>query len=87
MAEQSSNKKLVIAVAVTAVLTVGIAAMLVNIFEHKQEAKNTFFRVVEITDETDDPAVWGRNFPMQYDAYKRTVDNQRTRYGGSEALK
>ncbi len=87
MAEQSSNKKLVIAVLVTAVLTVGITALLVNIFEHKQEAKNPFFRVVEITDETEDPAVWGRNFPMQYDAYKRTVDMQRTRYGGSEALK
>ncbi len=87
MAEQSSNQKLVIAVVVTALLTVAIAALLVNIFEHKQEAKNTFFRVVEITDETEDPAVWGRNFPMQYDGYKRTVDNQRTRYGGSEALK
>jgi nitrite reductase (cytochrome c-552) len=41
---------------------------------------------VEVNDETDDPAVWGKNFPLQYDAYKRTVDIQRTRYGGSEAL-
>jgi nitrite reductase (cytochrome c-552) len=30
--------------------------------------------------------VWGRNFPQQYDAYRRTVDQQRTRYGGSEAV-
>jgi nitrite reductase (cytochrome c-552) len=62
------------------------AALLVNIFEKKQEAKYPFFRVVEINDDTDDPAVWGKNFPLQYDSYKRTVDMQRTRYGGSEAI-
>src|SRR5262245_18192324 len=59
--------------------------LLVSIFERKQEARNPFFRVVELTDETEDPAVWGKNFPMQYDGYRRTVDQQRTRFGGSEA--
>jgi nitrite reductase (cytochrome c-552) len=59
--------------------------LLVSIFERKQEAKNPFFRVVELTEETEDPAIWGKNFPMQYDDYRRTVDQQRTRYGGSEA--
>jgi nitrite reductase (cytochrome c-552) len=77
---------LILAVLVTALLTAGIAALLVNIFERRQEARNPFFRVVEITDDTTDPAVWGKNFPLQYDAYKRTVDQVRTRYGGSEAL-
>jgi len=80
------NQKILWAVGATAVLTVAVTAVLVNIFEHKQEAKSAFFKVVEITDETDDPAVWGRNFPLQYDAYKKTVDQTRTRYGGSEAL-
>lgn len=80
------NKKLFLAVAITAVLTVGVTALLVNIFERKQEARNPFFRVVELTDDMDDPAVWGKNFPLQYDQYKRTVDMVRTRYGGSEAL-
>jgi nitrite reductase (cytochrome c-552) len=42
--------------------------------------------VVELDDDTEDPAVWGKNFPLQYDAYLRTVDQQRTKYGGSEAL-
>ena len=56
-----------------------------NIFERKQEARNPFYRVVELTDDTEDPAVWGKNFPLQYDDYKRTVDQVRTRYGGSEA--
>ena len=60
--------------------------VLISIFEHKQEARNPFFRVVELTDETEDPALWGKNFPMQYDDYRRTVDQQRTRFGGSEAL-
>jgi nitrite reductase (cytochrome c-552) len=72
--------------AIALLATAAIAALLVNIMEKKQEAKNPFFRVVELTDETDDPATWGRNFPLQYDGYLRTVDQQRTRYGGSEAL-
>lgn len=71
---------------VAAVAAAGAAFMLVNIFERKQEARNPFFRVVELTDDTEDPAVWGKNFPLQYDGYKRTVDMQRTRYGGSEAM-
>ena len=69
-----------------AVLTAGLTALLVNIFEHKQEARNPFYRVVELTDETVDPEIWGKNFPLQYDGYKRTVDQVRTRYGGSEAV-
>jgi nitrite reductase (cytochrome c-552) len=65
---------------------VGALVLLMNIFERKQEAKNPFFHVVELTDETTDPAVWGKNFPMQYDDYRRTVDMVRTRHGGSDAL-
>jgi nitrite reductase (cytochrome c-552) len=65
---------------------VGGLALLVNIMERKQEARNPFYRVVEITDETEDPAIWGKNFPLQYDGYRRTVDQVRTRYGGSEAV-
>lgn len=75
-----------LAVLVAAVAAVGGTALLVNILERKQEARNPFYRVVELTDETVDPEIWGKNFPMQYDGYKRTVDMVRTRYGGSEAL-
>ena len=80
------NRKLVIAVLVSAVVTLGVVALLVNIFERKQEGRNPFYRVVELTDDTEDPAIWGKNFPQQYDGYLRTVDQQRTRYGGSEAV-
>ncbi len=71
---------------ITAGVTFGIVALLVSIFEHKQEARNPFFRVVELTDETEDPNIWGKNFPIQFDLYRRTVDQQRTRFGGSEAV-
>lgn len=60
--------------------------LLTNIFERQQEARNPFFRVVELTDQTYDPEVWGKNFPLQYDSYLRTVDQVRTRFGGSEAI-
>jgi nitrite reductase (cytochrome c-552) len=78
--------KFAAATAIAALVAIGGLALLVNIMEHKQEAKNPFFRVVELTDDIDDPAVWGKNFPFQYDQYKRTVDQVRTRYGGSDAL-
>ena len=73
-------------VIVAAVAAAGGAALLVNIMERKQEARNPFYRVVELNDNTQDPAVWGKNFPLQYDGYKRTTDQVRTRYGGSEAI-
>ena len=75
-----------IIIAVVALATVGLLALLTNIIERQQEAANPFYRVVELTDTTTDPAVWGENFPLQYDLYRRTVDMNRTRYGGSEAI-
>ncbi len=71
--------------AVAAIGAAGLAALLVNIIQRQQEGLNPFYRVVDLTDDTVDPAVWGSNFPLQYDGYKRTVDQERTRYGGSEA--
>jgi nitrite reductase (cytochrome c-552) len=75
-----------LAAAFATLATVAVTALLVNIFEHKQDARHPFYRVVELTDDVDDPAVWGKNFPLQYDLYRRTVDQVRTRYGGSEAV-
>ena len=73
-------------VLVVAAVTAGVTALLVNIFDRKQEAKNPYLRVVEVTEDTTDPAVWGQNWPRQYDTYQRTVDATHTQYGGSEAL-
>ena len=77
---------LVLVALLAAFVTLGVVSLLVNIFERKQEARNPFYRVVPLADDTEDPAVWGKNFPQQYDAYRRTVDQVRTRYGGSEAV-
>lgn len=72
-------------VAIVVLATVFGLALLINIFQRKQEARNPFFRVVELNDDTVDPSIWGKNFPLQYDDYKKTTDQVRTRYGGSEA--
>ena len=76
----------VIVVIVSSVAVAALTALLVNIFQRQQEARNPFYRVVELNDDIEDPSVWGKNFPQQYDSYRRTVDQVRTRYGGSEAL-
>lgn len=78
-------KVMVIVAAVAFLAAIAGVALLTNIMERKQEARSPFFRVVELTDDTVDPEVWGKNFPLHYDGYKRTADQVRTRYGGSEA--
>jgi nitrite reductase (cytochrome c-552) len=65
-----------------AVATAVIAALLINIFQRKQEAKNPYLRFVEVTNDTTDPAEWGKNWPREYDGYQRTSVPTRTKYGG-----
>jgi nitrite reductase (cytochrome c-552) len=91
MANESGNpagnrRWLITTLVVSAIAVFAVTALLINIFERKQEAKNPYYRVVDLNDTIADPAVWGKDFPMQYDLYKRTVDMQRTKYGGSEAM-
>ncbi len=76
-----------------AVATFGILALLVTIVQHKQEARTTVVKVVDIAEDEPDPAVWGRNFPAEYDAYLKTMNTSELvnysrygRYGGSEAF-
>ncbi len=66
-----------------------VAALLINIFERKAEARNPYVRLVEVTEDTTDPELWGVNWPRQYESYKLTALATRTRFGGhggSEAL-
>src|SRR4030095_9336977 len=87
--ETSRQRTIVIFAAVAgavAVLTGLVAALLTSIFERKQEARNPYVRLVEVTESTTDPAPWGVNWSREFDDYKRTVDVTRTRFGGSEAL-
>lgn len=65
------------------------AALLVNIFERKVEQKTPYVRLVEVDEDDTDPEKWGKNWPAQYDSYKRTAISTRTRFGGhggSESL-
>ena len=67
------NKRLLtITVVLAAIAAIAATGLLVNIFEHRQEAKNPFYKTVELSDKIDDPATWGKNFPMQYNLYLRT---------------
>jgi nitrite reductase (cytochrome c-552) len=73
----------------SAVATALMAALLVNISERKEEARNAYVELARLTEDDTDPAIWGRNWPRQYDSYKRTALSTRTRFGGhggSEAL-
>ena len=80
------NLRVVVALVVAVLVGAGGAALLANIVRRQEEGRNPFYRVVELTDETQDPAMWAQNFPQQYDGYARTVDQVRTRFGGSEAF-
>lgn len=58
--------RFIVTVAVgTAFAAIGLIALLVNIVERKQEGRNPFYRVVELTDTTENIELWGRNFPLQ----------------------
>jgi nitrite reductase (cytochrome c-552) len=50
----------------------GIAALLTNIQMRKAEAVEYPLKTVEIGNRELDPAVWGQNFPRQYDTFKKT---------------
>src|SRR5262245_31633972 len=63
-----------------------LAGLLTSIFQRKQEARNPYVRLVEVKEETTDPAAWGINWARQFDDYKRTAMATRTRFGGSETL-
>lgn len=73
-------------VLVSAVAIFIIAGLLTSIFQRKMEAKNPWVRLVEVDENTTDPAQWGKNWAREYDGYKRTSDSTRTRFGGSEAM-
>ncbi|HSR99646.1 MAG TPA: ammonia-forming cytochrome c nitrite reductase subunit c552 [Kofleriaceae bacterium] len=60
----------------------GLVALLVNIFERKAEGRSPYVRVVDVGEDDTDPAIWGKNWPAQFDSYKRTAITTRTRFGG-----
>jgi len=79
----------VILIVLVAAATAAVTALLLNVATRKSEARTPFVRLVEVDEDTTDPAVWGKNWPKQYDTYKLTALPTKTRFGGhggSEAL-
>ncbi len=93
MSENSSSPRstflsvaYILTVLLVATATVGVMALWRNIMERKAEERQHVFQVVALDEHAVDPAEWGKNYPRQYDSYRRTVDIERTRHGGSEAF-
>ncbi|MEK7282015.1 MAG: ammonia-forming cytochrome c nitrite reductase subunit c552 [Chloroflexota bacterium] len=63
-----------------------LGTLLVTIQNHKSESAQYPLKAVDIPSDELDPAVWGRNFPRQYDSFLKTAnDTIDTPYGGSIA--
>jgi len=81
------NRKLLL-VAVLLLFTavgVGVGVLLTNITRQVVEGEQFPARIVQIGELEVDPAVWGINFPRQYDSWLRTQSyGTPTPYGGSE---
>lgn len=71
---------------VVGAVTFGVTGVLVSIFEHRQEARRAYVRLVEVDEVTTDPVPWGVNWPYQFDTYSREVDVTETEFGGSSAM-
>jgi nitrite reductase (cytochrome c-552) len=68
----------------TALCTITVAGLLMNIFERKREAGQYPLKLVEIGKNETDPEIWGKNFPYEYDSFIKTrLDYGETEYGGS----
>ncbi len=57
--------------------------LLMNVRERKEQARTTHIEVARLTEDVIEPAEWGKNFPREYESFKRTAEMQGTKYGGS----
>ena len=79
------SRTMLVGVFVVAVLaTLLVTYVLVEMFGRKQEERQRFVRVAEVTEISTDPEPWGRNWPQQFDGWKSTAGDKF--YGGSNAM-
>lgn len=65
------------------VATIAVAFLLFNIAQRKSEATQ-MAQVIPIDEGELDPALWGKNYPYEYDSFNKTeLDYGETKYGGS----
>lgn len=69
-----------------ALVTMGITALLINILERRTEGQEVAYTVAKLTEESYDPAEWGKNFPIQYDQWLKTKEMEPTTHGGSRPI-
>ncbi len=76
-----------VAFVVGLVLAGGIAAVLTSVQTHKNEEAVASITVTPVGDKELDPAVWGQNFPREYESFQQTeIDGVATPYGGSDPI-
>ncbi len=67
----------------TAAVIVLLGLLAFSIVERRWETQRPAIALIPIAEWEPDNAVWGRNYPRQYESYLRTRDDTtRTRYGG-----
>lgn len=70
-----------------ALVMVGVGALLTNIQQRKDEGLARPLQLLQIPSGSIDPAVWGQNFPREYERFQMTErSDTRTTYGGSVAF-
>lgn len=52
----------------------GAAALFTTRSDREQKSTSPYFRVVELDETSVDSAVWGRNFPVQYESFRRNAE-------------
>ena len=76
-----------IAVLLLALLgTALVLALAFDIARKKAEGRLAPLPALELTGDVDDPEAWGSSFPRHLADYRKTVDQERTRFGGSDAI-
>ncbi|MHC4517374.1 MAG: ammonia-forming cytochrome c nitrite reductase subunit c552, partial [Planctomycetota bacterium] len=72
----------IVILAAAVVLLLGILG--VSIMERRWEAQRPTMVATPIAEWEPDNAVWGENYPRQYESYRRTsIDDTKTRFGGA----
>jgi nitrite reductase (cytochrome c-552) len=76
---------LILAFVIGGLLMIALATLLISINERQLEARTYPAQLQPVAENELDPAVWGVNFPREYDSFLKTKDDTvTTAYGGSQ---
>ena len=69
-----------------AAVTIGILVVLDAAATARKVSERRPAHTATFGEDAVDPATWGKPYPRQYELYRRTVDVERTRHGGSQSF-